>query len=340
MKKKIRVHELDTFRGIAAIMVVLFHFSMNRFLPYFSNFLRLGNTGVELFFMISGFVIFMTLQYVKSGREFIINRLSRLYPTYWLVVTLTFCLIILNCYLSFHDLHLVNINQYLINMTMFQHYFHVPDLDDPYWTMIVEMNFYIIMFCLYKANFLNKIKTIGLIVSVLIVLFVKLATGSLLACVLYYMPILPYWPLFILGILFYKIYINEIYLKKNLFFIAVLLGCQIILHDFIRNKGYTSRFEYTAMLVIYTTLFTLFVLNKLKFIVTRISGFFGKISYPLYLIHQYLSLYVIIPLLMFKLHLRFLLSAFITLALIIILATLISTYIEVPVRNRIKKIFF
>lgn len=320
-------------------MVVLFHFSMNRFLPYFFNFLRLGNTGVELFFMISGFVIFMTLQYVKNGREFIINRLSRLYPIYWLAVTLTFFLIILNCYLTFHDMHLVNINQYLINMTMFQHYSHVGDLDGPYWTMIVEMNFYIIIFVLYKVNLLKKIKSIGLIVSVLIVLFVKLVTGNLLAYVLYYIPVLPYWPLFILGILFYKIYNNESYSIKNLFFIAILLACQIILHDFIRNKGFSSRSEYAAMLLIYAALFTLFVLHKLKFIVTRISGFFGKISYPLYLTHQYLSLYVLIPLLMFKLHLRFLLSSFVTLALVITLATIISTFIEIPVRNRIKKVF-
>ena len=59
-----RLLELDALRGIAAMMVVLFHLTMNTAIEKFG--FRYGVTGVDLFFIISGFVIFLTLN--KSRR--------------------------------------------------------------------------------------------------------------------------------------------------------------------------------------------------------------------------------------------------------------------------------
>lgn len=53
-----RYTELDALRGIAALMVVFFHFTMDR--PQGQMGFKLGVTGVDLFFIISGFVIFMS----------------------------------------------------------------------------------------------------------------------------------------------------------------------------------------------------------------------------------------------------------------------------------------
>ena len=86
--KSNRYQELDALRGIAAIMVVLFHFTMGRKEANLG--FKLGTTGVDMFFIISGFVIFMSINKVKTSGEFIINRISRLYPTYWACVTFTF----------------------------------------------------------------------------------------------------------------------------------------------------------------------------------------------------------------------------------------------------------
>jgi peptidoglycan/LPS O-acetylase OafA/YrhL len=71
-----RIQELDALRGLAAICVVLFHKTMGS--PHSNMFLKLGVTGVDLFFMISGFVILMTLKKVKTSKQFIIGRISRL----------------------------------------------------------------------------------------------------------------------------------------------------------------------------------------------------------------------------------------------------------------------
>src|SRR4051812_18925698 len=91
--KQNRYKELDALRGVVAILVVFFHFTMNR--SEYNSFLKPGTTGVDLFFIISGFVIFMTLKKTSTRAEFVINRISRLYPTNWSVVSFTFILIVL-----------------------------------------------------------------------------------------------------------------------------------------------------------------------------------------------------------------------------------------------------
>ena len=132
-----RFKELDALRGIAAMLVVLFHFTMNTEKQNLG--FNLGVTGVDLFFMISGFVILLSLNHVKYSYQFVINRVSRLYPTYWACVTFTFLLI---NFTSIFRLTMTEFVHYLANMSMFQFYFRVDDLDGPYWTMIIEMIFY------------------------------------------------------------------------------------------------------------------------------------------------------------------------------------------------------
>src|ERR1700743_3793687 len=135
-----RYRELDALRGIAALMVVLFHITIGR--PE----TKFGVTGVDLFFMISGFVIYMSLTKVKNSLEFVINRVSRLYPTYWTCVTFTYILICIYQHDGSPPTKFIN---YLGNMTMFQYYLGIKDLDGPYWTMIIEMIFYIGMLFLF-----------------------------------------------------------------------------------------------------------------------------------------------------------------------------------------------
>src|SRR2546430_7955970 len=61
--------------------------------PLLASVSKYGGLGVELFFMISGFVILMT---AASGnlRRFIISRIVRLYPAFWACCTITFAVTI------------------------------------------------------------------------------------------------------------------------------------------------------------------------------------------------------------------------------------------------------
>ena len=82
-----RVLELDALRGLAALAVVFYHYT-TRFDQLFGHTFPLpwsvswGHYGVDLFFMLSGFVILMTLERTSDSWKFAWGRFSRLYPAY------------------------------------------------------------------------------------------------------------------------------------------------------------------------------------------------------------------------------------------------------------------
>jgi peptidoglycan/LPS O-acetylase OafA/YrhL len=328
-----RVQELDALRGIAALSVVFFHFTMG--MPQAQYGFKCGTTGVELFFMISGFVILMSLNKVKNSKEFIVNRISRLYPTYWACVTFTFLLILIT---KMGMLNGGDIVKYIANLTMFQFYFRIKNIDGPYWTMIVEMLFYMGMVLLFQFRFMKYLNQIGIGLLILLGLTALLNSQFLLIeKIMWWLPILEYLPLFLAGTVFYKIYLNKYHFFKNYSIIILCLLCQILLFKYGRSKTFINNTEYAIMLALYFSLFTLFVFGKLNFLICNVTLFLGKISYALYLVHQYISIGCIIPFFMGKLHFNFWISSFlIALPIVIILATLITYYIEIPLSKRLK----
>jgi peptidoglycan/LPS O-acetylase OafA/YrhL len=82
-----RLTQVDGLRAIAALSVVLFYYTTGfdqvfvHSTPLAFNF-PLGYLGVQLFFIISGFVSFLTLDAARTPTGFVVSRFSRLYPTY------------------------------------------------------------------------------------------------------------------------------------------------------------------------------------------------------------------------------------------------------------------
>lgn len=93
-----RLFSLQGLRGLAVLGVVLFHMTSveakysggDRLLPGFLDFFQLG---VDLFFVISGFVMVIVsrgrFQDGVQAQRFVFNRVSRIYPTYWLYFLIT-----------------------------------------------------------------------------------------------------------------------------------------------------------------------------------------------------------------------------------------------------------
>ena len=85
-----RILALDSMRGLAALSVALFHYTYG-FNHGDTNYVfHKGFLGVQFFFILSGFVIFMTVNKKPNLRSFVVGRFTRLYPAYWLSVVLTF----------------------------------------------------------------------------------------------------------------------------------------------------------------------------------------------------------------------------------------------------------
>ena len=333
-----RYEELDALRGIAALMVVFFHFTLGR--PEAKLGFKLGTTGVDLFFIISGFVIFMSLTRVKTSLDFVINRVSRLYPTYWTCVTFTFILLSINSIYLYKGADQIDFIQYLGNMTMFQFYLKIPDLDGPYWTMIIEMIFYIGIWVLFHFKLLKYLNIIGVGASILVVI-ITLFWGDILFIkrIINGIPLLQFIPLFFAGTLFYKIYTGKGRILQNYSILIICLVCQVLLFNYSgRSYMFISQTEYALMLSIYFMVFTLFVNGRLTFIVSKTTLFFGKISFALYLIHQYLSIGFIIPLLTNTFQLNYWIAALlIALPILIGVSAFITYYIEVPLSKKMKE---
>lgn len=144
-----RIDILDIARGLAALAVVLFHYSviLPRFIPDAATIpvkFTYGFYGVHLFFVVSGFVILMTLER-SNVRQFVISRLARLYPAYWLACLLTFG--ILTAFQPFP--YAIGFGEFLVNLTMLQDFVKVPPIDGVYWSLSYELGFYAFMFALF-----------------------------------------------------------------------------------------------------------------------------------------------------------------------------------------------
>ncbi len=326
-----RYKELDALRGIAALFVVLFHFSMGREQLHLGFYL--GITGVDLFFLISGFVIFMSISNVSKVSEFIVNRFTRLYPTYWTCVTITFISkLLMNNYANGN--HVASLPQYLINLTMFQYHFNTASMDDSYWTLIIEMWFYILIGLLFTFKKMKYIIPIGLVSLGLLAisyLFPDIGYSIVFKKVCGFIPFINYLPLFLGGIIFYKI----INCKENCFWYYIILvlcfAIKIIPAD---NGAFIHHNEYIWMLILYFSLFILFVNHKLNFLVSKATLFLGKISFALYLIHQFISTEVVLPYLINQCQINYWFAAFITLVIVGLIATGVTYLIEIPFGKR------
>jgi peptidoglycan/LPS O-acetylase OafA/YrhL len=341
MGKQNRLLELDCLRGIAAISVVFFHLTMGRAEEAYG--FGFGVTGVDLFFMISGFVIFLTLEKTNTYREFLISRFARLFPTYWVCVTITAILTITWKIVVKYPLTFPTVKDYLVNLTMTQYYWGVKDIDGPYWTLIIELFFYVLMLIVFLFKKLHKIELIGFCVIAIAVIY-----GTVLKTLCYpvyhflnlYVPFLNYSPLFFSGIIFYRIKFQKLNIIRAVL-ILCCLAAQITIYYTRGNLHLVvSQLQYGLVLTLYFVVFYLYTANLLSFIVNKVTLFLGKISYSLYLIHQYVSVSLILPLFTHSkfFHFNFWLVVFVMVLPVILFAGyILNKFVEIPSNKYLKQ---
>jgi len=277
-----RLAELDALRGVAVVMVLLYHYT-TRFAELFPRALPIpfdfpqGEFGVELFFLISGFVITMTLDRSKCASDFVVARFSRLYPAYWTAVLLsTFVLVE-----AAGPFEPPSARQVALNLTMMHGFFHVPSVDGVYWTLEVELLFYALALAVFTTGFMRRLERPLLIWLAL----AALAASPLwdvyvdpvpLTGALAKLLILPYAPFFAIGILFHRLYRGEGTRARNYGLMALALAIIVL----------TAPFAMAAVTLAGCLALSRLTRGGIPFLTLRPLVFLGTISYSLYLVHQ------------------------------------------------------
>lgn len=151
MIKREEIKSLTGLRGVAAFMVMLYHFKFSNFFPSPIN-TAINSTylAVDLFFILSGFVMALTYSHlfqngfnIPSYKRFILLRIARIYPIYFITTLLTIILFIL--FPSNNDFHHpITAFHVTLNMTMTQAWGFSRSYLIPAWSISTEFAAYLV----------------------------------------------------------------------------------------------------------------------------------------------------------------------------------------------------
>ncbi len=327
-----RIDEIDVLRGLCAIAVVLYHYVIrydavigfsgapNPGLDVDKLGLRdLSTIPVFIFFIISGFVIYMTIERAATASEFLVSRFSRIFPVYWTAVVLTYTSWkILPAY-PFH----ISSADFLFNLTMIPEFFYRPLVDATYWSLRVELAFYAGMALLMM---IGRLKYIRLVCAAWLGL--SMAYGYFGDSLPIYYRVamlldLKYAHFFVSGIVLYRIWRG----RQDAWDWALLAACVL--------GFFVSHIAIAAMIMTAVVgLWLLLVFGRLKFVVTPPLVYLGSISYALYLTHQMIG-YQIISALPFHPAVRVLAA----LVVALMIASLMTLIVEQPALRLIRRAY-
>lgn len=275
-----RLPQLDALRGLAALWVMFYHWTVryDEIYGHASQPFSLpdGRHGVYLFFMISGFVILMTLDKIRSVRDFVFFRFARLYPTLW---TCAACTLAVVAVLGLPGRE-VTLKDALMNITMVPYTLGFQFVDQSYWSLEVELFFYGLM-AIIVALGLRRWLVPVLALLVLMNIGALLLPGPVTALpkVIKLMRLLlsmRYLHLFLFGIVCYEMMRD----KKGWHWLLLVLCVSV---SFFEDEFTLVRSGMVALLGVLFWAGTRFNIPPLQ---NRVLLFFGLISYPLYVLHQ------------------------------------------------------
>ncbi len=273
-----RLPGLDVLRGLAALAVLAFHYT-TRFGDIFGHPLApaflvpWGLRGVEVFFVISGFAIELSLESYGSAREFFVSRAIRLYPTFWAALAITLAVVGV-CGLPDR---VVSFRSALLNVTMIPASLGGDVADAVYWTLERELRFYGLVLLLLS---------LGLRRYTVHVLLAAVALQTLGARGTW----MPHWLADVTNAGWAHLFASGMLLARTrrkpspgtYALVAICLMASRVL-------GITQ-FAYGSAAVVLVWLSTH---ASVRGVMAAAPAFLGRISYPLYLVHQYVG-YVVI----------------------------------------------
>ncbi|HHC6463297.1 acyltransferase family protein [Vibrio parahaemolyticus] len=285
-----RIKHLDGLRGLAIIGVFIFHLYVRwpdyiYFTSKFHSFpiMEFGYYGVNLFFMISGFVIFMSLEYSDNASVFLKKRWIRLFPTMFIGSLFIY---ITSLVLTNRPVGDVTIFDIIPGMIFVDHDIlniifntNLKSIEGVFWTLYIEVVYYIISAIVYFSFGREVLKFVIAALFFLsygfIHVFQDFSYFNQIAFIIRKLGLI-YYVWFFIGMLFYESYKG----CSKSFLLIVLAVITVAITD--NNK-------IVALLTIALFLFSFSDTLLKKVLEMKWIVFVGMISYPLYLIHENMS---------------------------------------------------
>ena len=282
--------DFEFLRGFAVIIVFLFHYNKQAFPYYF--------VGVDLFFLISGYVITKSILLKKNFSlfEFYLKRIKRIYPALTIILAIFFLYYLLYADFDgggYQDTFFSTLTTFFGVSNYFyainpNYFYFSPEIKFLHhtWSLSVEIQFYILIgLFLYLFNILNNQKLKS---KSLIFLLLPIFIGSLLLFLIsndkllagYYAFPGRLWE-FLLGGIIYIYKPKKKFLNFHLLIVLFSLFLLII-------GTFNSQISY-KIIIIFTIIYFSFVITFSNFYklltMDKILIFFGKISFSFYLWH-------------------------------------------------------
>jgi exopolysaccharide production protein ExoZ len=326
---------IQALRIVAACLVVVTHSTFYAFERLDRHFFvwETGRRGVDIFFVISGFVMIYASQRLLASPEgwkmFAKHRIVRIVPLYWLVTTLKVSIVLVTAGLALHTV--------LSPRTAAFSYLFLParNLDGKIqplvgvgWTLNFEMLFY---FLFTLALFLraNVFKLVGLVL-------LMLSLGG------YFRQ--PDWPPvafylnsialeFFLGMLLAKACVNGLYIPKK--YAHLLLVCGFVLLALPPESGWNMPQAFIRGVPASLIVWAAASLRTMEDMIPGWVLYLGDASYAIYLIHPFVC--PLPPTLLNRFHLDYpWLSVILSVAIGLGVGCMLHKWIEVPMTNRLK----
>ena len=291
MTRRDRLREIDLLRFLAAMGVVVYHLagfkgrgpwpepSLEMF-PALGEVTRYGYLGVDLFFMISGFVILMSV-WGRGPGEFGISRVTRLMPAYWAAVLLGLAIWAV-FRLGKGDPDLV-----LPNLSMLQGGLGLDNVDAVFWTLWIELHFYVLIGVLAAIGVTYRNCLVFMACWTLGSVFADEAGSRFLQTML-----MPTWSCyFVAGMALYLMY----RFGPNLLlwgFVGVSWILAVHWGVWRTGRAFTTA-NGKVVAVAVTLLFVVMILvatGRLRWLNWRGLTVLGALTYPLYLTHSQVAL--------------------------------------------------
>ena len=358
---------IDCLRLVSALLVVGVHLGIAAWLPERNGgieithafdalkpWLCFGWVGVQIFFVISGFVIAYSVQRV-SAPDFARNRFLRLYPIAFMSASIT--LLATELYFAPH-LPQTRIWASFLRVILF-----IPTgelLDDSFWTLPIEACFYLVVYLLLLTKTLRWLTPVMSAIGTLSAMFWTLATtlpflhGSLHAIAVRICnqiagrnyTLIPHGCYFALGVLMWECLFHRVHWRLLVVALVCILGG--ILE--IRSKSMATEtylrvaFPWQASVAIWLVAVAVIAFSVLKNAEiqdlfgrtgNKIARMLGLITYPLYLLHYRVGTILILLLAPFV---GFRLALTMILALLLVVAYILAMHLDPFIQGRIKRV--